>query len=791
MSKKDLEAMGLTLTEGGTTATPADPDAGRDFDAEVLAIRAQKQAESEEKELAAIETDMATLEEEEQAKESKIAGRSITDVPKDKVIMTGIRMAAAQLPDTVKPVDYWLDGGARGRLGKVVYEIFDSVRQAARIYNSNGEEKDVDRFMSKHFSTIDAVSAGEIIAKLGVLKKDIDGEMYSLSRKDPTVGLWTPIVKSRTGNVETASFGEALEILNWEKSGDSRYINSCLTKASRQMKAEQESWHHSEAVCYNGVYDQKAGEFYPWGHKHIQSRFYRRKIMTAFYKDMAAMVKHWEDDGLIPDGWKVYVKDGFDGKPDLYIEAYGDVWACREWIRDLFVRDIDVSYQAIMYSIQFMVREDNPGKIVLLINNENEARGHNGKTTLLAFLLTIIGAGWYSTLKMEELEGEGNSFEIQKLSSAVANISDESASATTIIQATATLRALLTGAPVSARIKNSNANFQIQNHRMFFQAMNGLPRIMDETGALDRRILALAFEKCFDGINKAYIKDHFSRSPIVAEFLVWYVLTQMPYAEEYPKEVIDGLAQYQKELQLEKDPAKHFISLYVDGQLTENTIPARLIYDAFSNWYTEMMGEAHRQKCISPQKFYDKLAAYLRDSAQAMPYELVNVKKDGGSKIRIPDARINNFLPQNIVSLTTPEQGWRASDADRAGEPDAIQDALTEADCIFGDAHRKALIRDRTRGGKLTVDGWKPWESQWGKRQNIYLRRKSPVGMGTDSKGNPCAEYLLSPDGNRYITDDTIITMGSYATKMHEIQEKVELVNMGINVSDDPVKELE
>lgn len=615
----------------------------------------------------------------------------------------------------------WIDGGADSKLAKLGCRILSDVRSLLAVVMTPAQANAL-------YKALDADTVAKILIKLGVFRKDVFTNALMYRCSDSETGIWRPVTKEDWGKV-----GLAMLTLN-SKAGAVAFRKAVEFGAYSRLVAEAPSWYEEEAVLDNGVYDQRHDKFYPWGCEHLASRYYRRKARTAFFREAKELVAHWKEQGL-PEDWNdVRIeKSTHHDLPTLIIEAYGETWDALEWLYDLFVRDTDASFLAVLYGMQFMLREGGNGFMMLLLNLEGEARGNNGKSTLLYLLQCMLGIVNCSALMINEFGGEGNNFKAQKLTNVIANICSEADGVNQVIAYTAVLKAMITHDYISSDVKFVNDDCKFQYHGTFWQALNGLPTIKDETESLARRLICLDFERCYTGSEKSYIKKDFMASPVVCEYFVWLVLTQLPYTEQFPEEVISGLAKFNNEVSISRDPVKSFLRDHVDGQLTENIFPAQTIYDAYTAYCEQEFGK--NCKPLGRNKFYTKLQAYLRDNAESLPYILVK-----GKAKTIP-CELNNFLPQMVIAMTKPSQGWRPSEANRV-QNEYEAEELRECDCISGNEHRSYMKPD---GVPFLMNEWgKPWESNWGKKCSTYLLRTKPIGLDADGKARMISDYPVS-----------------------------------------------
>lgn len=165
--------------------------------------------------------------------------------------------------------------------------------------------------------------------------------------------------------------------------------------------------------------------------------------------------------------------------------------------------------------------------------------GANGKGTILELARNILGPGSSVSIPLSDM---GKEYNLDKLRSASAILVDENDVGTYIDKA-ANLKAIITGDAISVNIKFKPI-MTISFRGMMIQCLNALPKVRDKSNSLLRRMIFIPFDKTFIGKERKYIKDDYLQRKEVLEFVVKYVLNDMPdYYEiiepEFTKHALD------------------------------------------------------------------------------------------------------------------------------------------------------------------------------------------------------------------------------------------------------------
>lgn len=200
------------------------------------------------------------------------------------------------------------------------------------------------------------------------------------------------------------------------------------------------------------------------------------------------------------------------------------------------------------------------GKCAVLVGDK-----HNGKSTYLHMVQSMLGSENYSAVDMGDLKDR---FSTIMMFSKLANIGDDISSE--YIADTSILKKMVTGEVIKAEQKGSPA-INFTPYAMHIYSANDIPHMKDRTGAMQRRLLLIP-------LNGKFTADSSDYDPAIR-----YKLGQAEHMEYFIQCALDGLAdllenkvfrvpaQVQKKLaeyEVENNP----ILSFVEEQGTENII---------------------------------------------------------------------------------------------------------------------------------------------------------------------------------------------------------------------------
>ena len=201
--------------------------------------------------------------------------------------------------------------------------------------------------------------------------------------------------------------------------------------------------------------------------------------------------------------------------------------------------------------------------------------GNNGKGTLCSLMRNLCGEGTYASIPIADF---GKDFLLEPLTHASAVIVDEN-DVGTFVDKAANLKAVITNDVIQI-----NRKFKTPIAYQFFgfmvQCLNEMPRIKDKSESFYRRQLFVPFEKCFNGIERKYIKDDYLKRPVVLEYVLHKVLHMNYYTLSEPKACCDALDAY-KEF---NDPIRQFFD-EMSSEFVWDLLPFGFLYDLYKAWF--------------------------------------------------------------------------------------------------------------------------------------------------------------------------------------------------------------
>lgn len=260
--------------------------------------------------------------------------------------------------------------------------------------------------------------------------------------------------------------------------------------------------------------------------------------------------------------------------------------------------------------------------------------GMNGKGTVAELARNLLGHQSSASIPLADM---GKDFSLDALRYASAIIVDENDVGTYIDKA-ANLKAIITGDALAV-----NAKFKpimsVSFKGMMIQCLNALPKVKDKSNSLLRRMIFLPFTKSFVGQEKKYIKDDYLKRPEVLEFVVKYVLEDLPdYYEiiepEFTKHALE-------EFRESNDPVIEFINDF-NELATWDMISWQWLYKFFQGWCKEYGTDMSGKNLKSSD--FKKSIKTLIDYGQLEGWEYRD-SKDGDSPFYTSNSNLDEPEP--------------------------------------------------------------------------------------------------------------------------------------------------
>lgn len=259
----------------------------------------------------------------------------------------------------------------------------------------------------------------------------------------------------------------------------------------------------------------------------------------------------------------------------------GTFWNVHDWFDSL---SDDAGVPELLWQVTGAVLRSNVNwnQAIFLYSSE----GRNGKGTLCDLWRNLLGTGSYMTLPLNQMS---NQFALEPLVNVNAIITDENDVGAYLDKA-ANLKALITGDPVTIDRKfKSTVTYEFSG--IIIECLNDVPQIKDKSDSLYRRQLFIPMNKSFKNNENKDIKEKYLKRSDVLEYVMWYVLTQLPkyYKFNQPEATKQALIEYKQE----NDPVEQFLATIIP-ECQWDGLPFTFLYDLYSKWYNRNMANTKR-----------------------------------------------------------------------------------------------------------------------------------------------------------------------------------------------------
>lgn len=217
--------------------------------------------------------------------------------------------------------------------------------------------------------------------------------------------------------------------------------------------------------------------------------------------------------------------------------------------------------------------------------------GNNGKGTFCTLLRNLCGPNAWASIPLSDF---GKQFMLEPLMHVSAVITDENDTGTFVGNGSV-LKSVVTGDPVRIDRKYKDP-IDVRFHGLVVQCVNELPNFRDTTESLYRRVLAIPFDKRFEGHERKYIKDDYLYRKEVLEYVLYRVLMETDY---YEFDVPAACADLLDEFRVSNDPIRQFAD-EIFPAATWTLMPCDFLYDLYRHWFQRNMPSG---KPIGKNKF--------------------------------------------------------------------------------------------------------------------------------------------------------------------------------------------
>ena len=257
---------------------------------------------------------------------------------------------------------------------------------------------------------------------------------------------------------------------------------------------------------------------------------YEKKVLLPFTPDLVFTAK--SSTPYNPNAQNPIIQ-----QPD------GTTWDIHSWLKELFDGDME-KVDMVFQCLGATLRPHQKWRKAMFLYSRG---GASGKGCVLSLVQALCGIESCASIPMNEMNGRFGLSPILDKSPTVI-IGDEN-DCGTYIDSAGKFKSLCTSDTLSIERKYKG-KVTVTPTLFIIQAFNDRPRFKDKTDALARRIIFLEFPHCYqaEGTEKPYIKNDYLRRPEVLEYLMKYILTDIPnyYDITIPKACEYSLEEFKK-----------------------------------------------------------------------------------------------------------------------------------------------------------------------------------------------------------------------------------------------------
>lgn len=254
----------------------------------------------------------------------------------------------------------------------------------------------------------------------------------------------------------------------------------------------------------------------------------------------------------------------------IFTNPDGTTWDIEKWMRSL--SDDPEVVNLLWEVVGAVIRPFVPWNKVAWLYSSS---GNSGKGTLCELLRQLCGAGNYTSISAASFSEK---FGLVDLITAISVINDENAVGFELGK-TDILKAVTTGdvIPIEEKYKN---RFNFQFRGLIVQCINEIPKMKDTSESYNRRQLLIPFDKCFNGIERKYIKEEYLKDNAVLEYVLYKILHMTHYEFSNPVACQELLETSRKI----NNPI-HAFWTEIEREFVWDVLPMNFLYDIFKVWY--------------------------------------------------------------------------------------------------------------------------------------------------------------------------------------------------------------
>lgn len=250
-----------------------------------------------------------------------------------------------------------------------------------------------------------------------------------------------------------------------------------------------------------------------------------------------------------------------------------------------------------------------------------DTKGRTGKGTICRLMQNLCGEESCDSISVEDF---GTDAFLEKLMRKTAIICDEN-NVGTYLDRAKNFKKAVTGDPITINRKyRSTIKFRFRG--FIVQCMNAMPKVRDRSDSFNRRLLIIPMTKCFDGIERTYIKEDYLGRKEVLEYVLYKVLNMDYYTLDEPKACRDLISEFKEY----NDPLTEFWNEF-RGQFAWDLLPFAFLYDLFREWSRRFCPSG---KIISRNSFCRELRRLVINDTE---WEVTNSPATTGKKMDRPE----------------------------------------------------------------------------------------------------------------------------------------------------------
>lgn len=308
-------------------------------------------------------------------------------------------------------------------------------------------------------------------------------------------------------------------VRKWNYTASSAYRKEVLLYLADEAPVLTETADDAYVPVKNGVFNVKTMKFISNDDPRYRKEFVFLKKADVDYNPLASV------------------------NPSIVDPDTGDVYDVESFMDSYFGHDTPMT-RLLWELLYALVRYKKNYKVCHFFVNVDDGNnaGSNGKSTLLDLMRNLLGKGNFCSIKPHDMDKD---FALAPLHDTSAILVDE-VSATEPIVTIDILKTLATrNASINTQKKFHDIRTGKWDGNMVF-ASNGWLKILEKTGAAERRFYFWKFVKRFVGSSdKSFIADVFVKDKRVLEYILYKILHMGDIKQlSRPQEIDDNLSEY-------------------------------------------------------------------------------------------------------------------------------------------------------------------------------------------------------------------------------------------------------